>query len=261
MNITPEKQRFAFTTEYNGLSYNGFQRQSESKAKKTVQGVIESAFEILFPNEKPTIYGSGRTDAGVHASGQIFHADLPLGTDIKTIEKKLNGLLIKEDVVILNSVPVRADFHARHSALTREYRYTINQKKSALNVHQELFFPFPVDIDYLNQLSKIIETEKDFTSFCKVADVSDIKRCSMKHAYWVQNGTHFYFYIKARRFLYGMVRALVGTQLDFMREGKTVEEFKQIFEKKDRRTASFSAKSYGLNLIKVEYPDELFLVG
>lgn len=235
------------------MMFNGWQIQPKDKAKKTVQGSIEAAFEILFKSQIK-IMGSGRTDTGVHASGQVFHVELQ--TDDNRWVKKVNGLLQDHHIAITKVVAVPESFHARFTAISRSYIYTINQHPSPLNRHQELFFSAPIDIHYLQQLANIILNQSDFTSFCKLKDESETKICKITECSWEQVGSRLYFKIKANRFLYGMVRALVGTQLEFMKDAKTVEEFRDLFLKKDRTVSGASAKSWGLNLVKVIYPIE-----
>lgn len=260
MSNSSDFQRFAFTVEYNGLLFNGWQSQPQEKSKKTIQDTIENAFRIILQDDAFKIYGSGRTDAGVHASGQVFHADLPQKVDSLTIEKKLNGLLSNESVAILDVRKVSNEFHSRYSATSREYQYTINKKRSALTSHIECFFPYEFTLNELSYFASIIEKQSDFTSFCKYEDKNETKICKIRYARWTQVGTRYFFNIKSNRFLYGMVRALVGTQLYFIKEKIDPEQFENIFHEKDRIKAGFSAKSNGLNLIKVDYPSHLFLV-
>lgn len=260
MTIPDGFQRCAFTVEYNGLLFNGWQSQPKKKAKKTVQDTIELALSTLFSGIPIRIHGSGRTDAGVHASGQVFHADIPKNYDLLTIEKKLNGLLSDQSIVVINIRKVSEKFHARFSAVSREYCYTINQKRSALTNHMECFFPYEFTLEQLNYFAEIIERQSDFTSFSKTGDMNETKICKIRHVYWTQENHRFHFFIKSNRFLYGMVRALVGTQLFFIKEKIEPAEFEKIFGLKDRTKAGFSAKAQGLNLIAVDYHDELFLV-
>ncbi|MBN8706199.1 MAG: tRNA pseudouridine(38-40) synthase TruA [Bacteroidetes bacterium] len=252
--------RYAFKVEYNGLQFNGWQLQPPSKAKKTVQGTLESTIRIIEPQFKGHISGAGRTDTGVHASGQYFHLDLDHKIDLFVWMHKINGILDQEPVTLLKGYEVHPDFHARFSASHRTYEYTLNSLPSPLNRHQEWFYPWNINFNLLQEYAKVILTQTDFTSFCRSRDESDTKDCRIMTSEWAQIGSRYRFTIRANRFLYGMVRALVGTQLQAMRENQSAEQFAKIFDELKRTSAGPSAKAHGLNLVEVAYPEHLFLM-
>ncbi|NUQ82059.1 MAG: tRNA pseudouridine(38-40) synthase TruA [Bacteroidetes bacterium] len=252
-------QRFAFFCEYNGAGFNGWQLQAPEKAPVTVQSVLESAFRQFLHDPDFRIHGSGRTDTGVHATGQCFHADLPEGTDTGRLIRGINGIAGDHPVAIWEARPVRPDFHARFSATSRLYHYTLNTRPSPLNRHKEWFYPYPLKPDQLREMASLIRQATDFSSFCRAADEADHKRCRILECDWKTEDSRLIFSIRANRFLYGMVRALVGTQLDLIRRGEHPESLSKLLDARNRQAAGPAAKAHGLTLVEVTYPAECFL--
>lgn len=251
--------RYAFRTEYDGSAFNGWQIQPPEKAKKTVQGILEAAIRVANPEFTSHISGAGRTDTGVHASGQWFHADFETELDLYRWVHKINGILGNEPVAVLEGFAVTSGFHARFSALSRTYEYTLNSLPSPLNRHQEWFYPWPVHFSLLDEYAGCILKQSDFSSFCKAGDESETKVCKILSTGWHREDSRFRFRITANRFLYGMVRALTGAQLHAMRHGMSPVDFENLFLNSTRSSSGPAAKAHGLNLTQVSYPDHLFL--
>ncbi len=248
--------------EYDGTNYYGWQIQSNSP---TIQGTIEDALTKL--TKTPIqIIGAGRTDSDVQAEGQVanFHTDSQM--PVVAFQKGLNATLPR-DIVVCSATEVPADFHARFSATSRRYRYTILNREypSALSRQTSYFFPEEINVARLNDLSQTLIGKKDFSSFQKTGSDRINPICEIYEAHWWQKESYIYFEIEADSFLRGMVRAIVGTVLTFNRkfllasgakntkcEDAKMELFR-ILEAKDRAAAGVSVPAHGLSLIKVRY--------
>jgi tRNA pseudouridine38-40 synthase len=236
------------TIEYDGTAYSGWQRQENAP---TVQQSIEEALRQL-TGHAAVIYGAGRTDAGVHARGQVanFHTESEL--ELHAFRNGLNALLNK-DVVILEAVEVPPDFHARFSAISRTYSYRIATKPTALSRFTVWFLKYKLDLPLLQTASGYITGEHDFHSFCRSLAEVEHYRCVVREATWIRDRSDLVFTITADRFLHGMVRALVGTMVDIGRGALTVDQFRAVLQSGDRREAGMSAPAAGLVLECVEY--------
>ena len=248
--------------EYDGTNYNGWQTQPNLP---TIQGTIEETLEKL--TKTPIqIIGAGRTDSGVHAEGQVANFRTGAQMPLIAFQKGLNATLPR-DIVVCSATEVSADFHARFSATSRRYRYTILNREypSALSRQTSYFFPEEIDVAKLNDLCQTLIGKSDFSSFQKTGSDRINPVCEIYEAYWWQKEPDVYFEIEADSFLRGMVRAIVGTVLTFNRkfllasgannrkyqDAKT--EFLRVLEAKDRSVAGMSAPAHGLSLINVKY--------
>ncbi|HTK83236.1 MAG TPA: tRNA pseudouridine(38-40) synthase TruA [Bacteroidota bacterium] len=234
--------------EYDGTNYCGWQRQENGP---TIQGEVEAALAKIF-QEQITINGAGRTDAGVHARGQVanFRADIQMAP--AAILRALNGLL-PPDIVIRAADEVSFDFHARYSARERSYSYSISRKPSALNRHFTWELNYDLKVDPMRWAAASIVGTHDFESFCKANSDVEHHRCTVLAARWDENVDELKFSIRADRFLHGMVRALVGTMVNVGRSYTPLEEFVRILEKKNRSEAGQAAPAKGLMLEEVVY--------
>ena len=246
--------RYFFDISYKGTNYHGWQAQPNAI---TVQEVVNSALQTVYGKPTETT-GSGRTDTGVHAKMQVFHADLPGKYNSQDLIHKLNGVL-PDDIVVNNIRLVNPEAHARFSAEARGYEYHIRFKKTPFGKNEAFFLPKFPDTALINQGCKLILGEHDFTSFSKVkTDVNNFN-CTIYRAAWNQTTETAVFEVSANRFLRGMVRALVGTLLNLGFGKITMEEFTQIIEAKNRSVAGQSVPPQGLYLCDVRYPDEIFI--
>jgi tRNA pseudouridine38-40 synthase len=240
--------RFRMTIEYDGSDYCGWQVQ---EGDKTVQGEIESALQVIF-GQPCAIVGAGRTDSGVHASGQIAHFDHESKPDLHRLKRSLNGIL-KSDIRIKDIENTDDNFHARFSARWRTYIYRIATQPQALLRNQVWYFSVPLNLDKMNLACEMITGKHDFKSFCRAISEVDNHFCTVKSATWLKKKDLIVFKIKANRYLHGMVRTLVGTMVDVGRERISVDEFAHILNSKNRQNASQSAPAKGLVLEEIRY--------
>ncbi|MCX7797833.1 MAG: tRNA pseudouridine(38-40) synthase TruA [Melioribacter sp.] len=236
--------------QYDGTNYAGWQIQ---KNAPTIQQKITDAIEVIL-KEKVNLIGSGRTDSGVHALGQMANFKTEKNFDLNKFLYSLNSLL-PVDISIKNIKKVSEDFHARYSAISRSYIYFFSHYKSpffekySYHYHNVL----KLDISKLNELSKVFLGEHDFTSFSKVNDDFNNKSCIIHEIHWKRVKDFTIFYIKANRFLHGMVRTLIGTLLYTAEKNFQQDYLMDILEKKDRTKAREAVPAKGLFLYKVRY--------
>jgi len=238
------------TIQYDGTNLHGWQVQ---KNGRTVQGEIQDAFQKIFKNQKINLIGSGRTDSGVHALGQI--ANIKLDTDMNTesLLNAINGNLKTNDILItdINEVPI--DFHSRFSAIKREYIYKISTKYSPIersyywNVSEE------INLKKLDNCANLIIGEHDFTQLSKKNDEINNKICNVYLSKWKVYDDKIYYKIIANRFLHHMVRYLVGIMLEISKgHSITIDDFKLMINGDDRKQI-FRAPSKGLYLKEIYY--------
>lgn len=235
--------------EYDGTDFVGWQRQAVGRS---VQEEIESVLENV-TDELINVVGAGRTDAGVHARGQVANFKLRSTIAVSDLQRALNALL-PDDIVVHSAEEVDEQFSARYSARERFYRYFIYRKATALQRRfcWQLFYP--LDLDVMNAAAKLLIAERDFGSFCKADSGVDNFVCKIVQAEWSQpSSTEIVFALRANRFLRGMVRAIVGTIVDVGREALTLQDFENIIAAGDRRKAGMAAPPQGLFLEEVLY--------
>ncbi|MCX6142788.1 MAG: tRNA pseudouridine(38-40) synthase TruA [Ignavibacteriales bacterium] len=235
--------------EYDGSDFVGWQIQPNGPS---IQGELEKALGQILQEPISTI-AAGRTDAGVHARGQVasFKTSKSVAPDL--IQRGVNGLLPPQ-IVVLSAEQVSDSFHARNSAKARIYRYHLGLRLTALQRNQCWYVGgYKIQEDLLQQCAGLLLKEHDFSSFCKVNTSADHLRCTVDRASWQRIDTQLVFDIRANRFLYGMVRALVGTMVEVARGHRQFTEFQEILEAKDRARAGASAPAKGLFLEEVVY--------
>lgn len=248
-------KRFFITLSYSGKNYCGWQIQPNAIS---VQQTLQEALSTLMRN-KIEVVGAGRTDSGVHARKMIAHFDWN-DNDLNTekLSMKLNRFLPK-DIAIHSIDEVTLDAHARFSALSRTYSYTITQTKDPFLHEYKCRVFFNPDIDRMNGLCSILKETDDFTSFSKLHTDVKTNICNIKYAHWEQFGEDYVFTINADRFLRNMVRSIVGTLLQAGRGRLNKDEFMQIITAKNRSAAGESAPAHALFLEKVEYPNDIWI--
>lgn len=250
-------QRYLLEIEYIGTSYAGSQKQPKEQpntTKKivTVQDEVEKAISTLTKTKTKTIF-SGRTDAGVHAKGQIAHFDTELELNPSKFVNSMNGLLPK-DISIKELKKVEKTFHAQKSAKARYYRYTIaNRAQRSAWDENCLLVRYPLDIERMNKSLSYLLGEHDFTSFKKVRTSNPAKICNMYKAEAIRNGDFVYIDFIADRFLYNMIRSIVGTLLLIERNSLAPETLKDILDSRDKTKAGSTISPEGLALVKVIY--------
>lgn len=247
-------QRFVLNLEYKGTNFSGSQKQKTKV--RTVQGELEKVLGTLTKQNIKTIF-SGRTDAGVHARGQVVHFDSEMDFTEPKVLYSINGLLPK-DMSVSSIEKVSKTFHAQKSATARFYRYKIISRKQRSAFDEDcLFIKDSLNIDFINQALKIIEGEHDFSSFKKTGSANPAKICNVYIARCHRKGDEILIDIVANRFLYGMVRAIVGTILYLERKSLSPESLKEILKNRNRAKAGPAASPYGLTLMKVIYDKDI----
>jgi len=236
------------TIEYDGTDFAGWQIQP---SERTVQGEMENVLTTIL-GKKIELVGSGRTDSGVHAFGQVANFILEKEVDLPRLLHSLNSML-PNDVVIRELSEVPEDFHSRYSAISRIYSYRIHLGRSALN-HRYLWeLLYDLGLEELKWCAEAIRGEHDFTSFCVAKSQKEDCSCEVMVADWKEVGRELLFHIEADRFLHTMVRSLVGTMVEVGRGFLPKEEFGEIVTLKDRTKAGPTAPAKGLCLVAVRY--------
>jgi tRNA pseudouridine38-40 synthase len=234
--------------EYDGTDFHGWQIQPKLR---TVQKEIQDKLEIILKQEV-TLIGSGRTDVGVHALGQVANFKTQNQLDTESILRGLNGLL-PPDVVIRSIDEVELDFNARYSAKSRLYKYRIHVGRTAISRNFVWEVSYSLDPEKMSEATNQIIGEHDFSSFCVAESTKEDNICHVTTADWKKSNKELVFEIEANRFLHTMVRSLVGTLIEVGRGYFSVSDFIEIMKSKDRRKAGSTAPACGLYLIEVKY--------
>jgi tRNA pseudouridine38-40 synthase len=237
--------------EYDGTHYLGWQVQPNGQ---TIQGVIQDRLKRL-TGESSQLIGSGRTDAGVHALGQVAHFKTESRMDANTFQRALNSLL-PEDIVIRRAEEVEAEFHARRSARSKVYEYRILNRTTPPAIDRQYiwYVPQKLNLDEMKKATHSLVGEHDFSAFRSVGSSARSSVRNILRADWKRGkGGLLRFEIEASGFLKQMVRAIVGTLVEVGRGKIDAEGFREILESKDRRKAGPTAPAHGLFLKEVKY--------
>jgi len=243
--------RYKLTLEYDGGAFLGWQRQSDGPS---AQASLEAAIEA-FCGEQVQVVGAGRTDAGVHACGQVAHLDLAREVSVETLRNALNHHLRPAPVVVLEAAAVADDFHARFSARMRHYRYRIVNRRPPLALDRGRAWQVPgrLDAEIMHEAARRLIGRHDFTSFrsalCQAK--SPVKTLAWMSV--VRSGEQIEISARARSFLHHQVRNMVGT-LKLIGEGRwPVERIEAVLAAHDRAAAGPTAPACGLYLMGVDY--------
>jgi tRNA pseudouridine38-40 synthase len=245
----PEVRTIKAVVEYDGTRYAGFQQQPHVL---TIQGEMERALREV-TQEEAKIVGAGRTDAGVHASGQVIHFLTGWKRALEELHRAFNAVL-SPDIAIKEMTVAMPDFHARFSAVTRAYRYTIlNQPvRSPLEALYAYHYEHHLDAAAMGQALECLVGTHDFASFGQPTQgestLRDVLRASCS-----REGSHIHVDLTANAFLRHMARAIVGTLLLVGRGVLHAEDMKAILAAKDRSQAGPPAPAHGLCLVRVNY--------
>jgi len=247
--------KYFFEVSYNGSNYHGWQIQ---KNALSVQQVIQDKlFQLL--NHPVEITGSGRTDTGVHARQQYFHADFDLELECDDFQYHLNAVL-PQDIAIRSIRKVKNTAHARFDALSRAYSYEFMNTKNPFKIGQSLVYHKHLNLDKLNKATELLVGKHDFEAFSKVKTQVNNFNCEVFSAFWQHESGTTSFVIEANRFLRGMVRAIVGTLLMVNEEKIQIIDIHNILESKNRAKAGRSVSPEGLFLTKIRYPKDIFII-
>ena len=251
-------RRLRIDLAYDGTNFAGWAKQPD---RRTVQECIETALATISQITPETIV-AGRTDAGVHATGQVIHVDLPESVALDDLVYKLNRLL-DEDVRVHNISIAPEAFHARFSALRRYYRYKILDDNKALDPLARLDVSTwyrPLDLDVMNKTSALLLGEHDFAAFCKYREGATTIRTLEKYE-WKRSPEGFLVAdIVADAFCYSMVRNLVGAVVCVADGRFDPEWIAGVLNNKERVSDSLVFPGRGLTLYQVDYPNDAELL-
>ena len=238
------------TIAYDGTDFHGWQIQPELR---TIQGELQAAFCKLF-NHEVNITGSGRTDAGVHAHGQVANVETIRTMDTDAVLRGANALLPVE-IRVLSVEEVGPEFHARRSARSKTYEYHVwrNPIMSPFQCRYVYAFRYPLDEAAMDQGSRCFLGTHDFTSFCAAATEIEDRTRTIFETSWDRSENSWVFRIRGNGFLQYMVRTITGTLLEIGQGRRSPEQLPELFEARDRRLAGPTLPAQGLHLIDVEY--------
>lgn len=256
----PAYLRFRFTVHYDGSAFHGWQVQPD---QRTVQGDLEAALTRL-ANSPRTVLGSGRTDTGVHATGQVACVDMPNSWTATKLRISLNAVL-SDDLWIESVVQTAEDFHPRYDAIERTYRYEVGLlPECASPFHRRWCWPLAsgkgpppeLDRELLDRAAAEVEGEHSFEAFAKAGQPERGTRCHVTRVAWSDTPMGVRLTISANRYLHHMVRYLTGTMIDIARGRRPREDMAKLLVSHPDVTTSPPAPPEGLFLHRVTYPGD-----
>jgi tRNA pseudouridine38-40 synthase len=239
--------------EYDGGPFNGWQIQP---GHPSVQETIEGALKVAL-RQTVDVVGSGRTDTGVHARGQVAHFHTAEPVDTFRLFRSLNGLLPPE-IAVYKLEETAPDFHARYDARWRRYHYYATVEPRALDRRTRcLLLPAP-DFHLMDRAAGDLLGKHPFDSFCRAQSETQNRVCTVRHACWIaeERPGDWRFEIEADRFLHGMVRTIVGTLLEIGQGKRPPGDLPRVLAERDRRAAGPAAPAHGLVLERISYREE-----
>jgi tRNA pseudouridine38-40 synthase len=244
--------RYRLTLEYAGGPFAGWQRQD---GQPSVQAAIEEAIFKL-SGEQVTVAGAGRTDAGVHARGQVAHFDLTREFPPETVRDALNAHLRPAPVAVIEAAVATADFHARFSAVGRHYEYRILNRRAppALDAGHVWHVAPALDAEAMHGAAQALVGKHDFTTFRSISCQAKSSEKTLDRLDVARAGDEIVIYARARSFLHHQVRSMAGT-LKLVGEGKWIaKDVARALDARDRAACGPVAPPEGLTLIRVDYP-------
>ncbi|MFC3053725.1 tRNA pseudouridine(38-40) synthase TruA [Kordiimonas pumila] len=245
-------QRFRLLVEYDGRPFSGWQRQAGTPS---VQETLEEAARKIAPHERIVVHGSGRTDAGVHARGQVAHIDLEREISADNLQGALNYHTKGWPVSVLKSEVVPDSFHARFSAKKRHYIYRIINRRARLTFDKGLAWHVktPLDADAMQDAAQVLVGQHDFTTFRHIHCQAKSPVKTVDYIHVERQGDELLVKVGALSFLHHQIRSFTGT-LQLVGLGKwTKADLKAALEARDRTALGLNAPSDGLYFDRVEY--------
>ena len=238
------------TIEYDGKKFNGWQKQPD---KLNIQGEIENAIKEI-TGEEVDLIGSGRTDAGVHAFGQVANFKTNSNLPIEKFAIAINSKL-KKSIIVKQAEEVEERFHSRYNAKKKTYRYVINNSKQGTAIYRDLecHIPMNLNIQEMKKASKYFEGEHDFKAFKASGTSSKSSIRTIYKAEVIAEGDRIKIELTGNGFLYNMVRIISGTLVDVGLGKIKPEEIPCIIESGDRSKAGKTLPAHGLYLVEVKY--------
>jgi tRNA pseudouridine38-40 synthase len=243
--------RYRLTLEYDGRPYRGFQAQGDLP---TVQASVERAVKG-FTGEELRLQAAGRTDTGVHATGQVVHIDLQKDWDIKVVRDALNAHLVPQPISVIEVAIADRDWHARFSARERRYLYRILNRwgPPALDQGRVWHVKKPLDAKAMHEAAQVLVGHHDFTTFRDMACQAKSPMKTLDVAQVMRVGEEVHLVFASRSFLHRQVRSMTGSLAEVGVGRWTADDLKAALEAKDRRACGPVAPSDGLYLTGVEY--------
>ncbi|MBM7705112.1 tRNA pseudouridine(38-40) synthase TruA [Metabacillus iocasae] len=244
-------KRIKCVISYDGSGFSGYQIQPN---KRTVQGEFEGVLVKMHGGNEIKVHASGRTDANVHAYGQVLHFDTSLAIPSTKWIKALNSLL-PDDIAVSHVQQEDKDFHARFSVVSKEYRYKISrqQERDVFSRDYAYHFPYELNIERMREAAQYLLGTHDFTSFCSAKTEIEDRIRTIYEIELFQYNNELTMRFVGNGFLYNMVRILVGTLIEVGQEKIFPAQIKEILEKKSRIYAGKTAPAHGLYLWQVNY--------
>ena len=238
------------TIEYDGKEYGGWQKQP---GKLNIQGEIERAIENIM-GEKVELIASGRTDAGVHALGQVANFKTNSNIPIEKIPLAINSQ-VRNSIRIQNAEEVDENFHSRFNCKKKTYRYIIDNSKYGTAIYRNISYHIPIklDVEEMKKAVKCFEGEHDFKSFKSSGTSSKSSVRTIYNANIITEGDNIAIDLTGNGFLYNMVRIIAGTLVEVGLGNIKAEDIPAIIEAKDRTRAGKTLPPHGLMLLKVDY--------
>ena len=242
--------KIRITLEYDGSNYSGWQLQA---GQDSIQARLEEVLERIF-SQKIRVHGSGRTDAGVHALGQVAAFEIPRRFEPADLKRAMNALL-PPDIAIVETAAASGAFDPRRDARLRAYEYRVlNQdRRSAFDFRYAWLVPAPLDLAAMNAAARLFIGEHDFAAF---RSLGSEEKTTLRRVYvseWSRDGKRLVYRVEASSFMRHMVRTMVGTMVEAGRGKLAPSQVTALIESRDRARAPASAPPCGLFLVEVRY--------
>jgi len=246
--------RFRLLIEYDGSQYHGWQQNA---GVQTIQGEMLRACQKIFNTKKIELYGAGRTDAGVHALGQVAHLDVSTEMHAKTILSRLNEIL-PYDIHVLTLQKCDAGFHARYNAVARSYVYIISRRRSAFGKRYVWWVKEDLSVSKMQEAAVILRGFHDFSSFGATTAEEKSALVDISYLDVRESGNQVVIHLLGSHFLWMMVRRITGVLVHAGKGKLAVKEIQDFMDQYSERPSQLAAPPSGLYLQRVYYPGERF---